>query len=75
MKLLNINDCHYKICAEAKFLLEAMFFIIIFTYLKYVDIQDQNDHWVLGRLVPCLNCTVLAYSVPRGHFGLLYYLR
>ena len=38
-------------------------------------IQVQNDHWVLSRLVPCLNCTVLAYSVLHGHFGQAYYLR
>ena len=32
---------------KAKLLLEATFFIIIFTYLKYLDIQVQNGQWVL----------------------------
>ena len=50
---------------------EAMFFII----LPEVNVQVQNDHGVLSRLVPCLNCTVLACLVLYGHFGLLYYLR
>jgi hypothetical protein len=36
---------------KAKLLMEETFFIIIFTYLKYVDIQVQNRKRVLGSLV------------------------
>ena len=48
-----------------------MFFIIIFTYLKYLDIQVPNDHWVLSRLVPCIKCTELACLVLHGYFGMM----
>ena len=41
--------CHYK----AKLLLEATFFIIIFT-IPEVDIQVQNSQGVLGNLVICV---------------------
>ena len=37
------------------------------SYLPEVDIQVQNDHWVLSRLVPCLKFSVLAWSVLNGH--------
>ena len=43
--------------------------------LPEVDIQVQNDHWGLNRLVSRLKCTVLAWPVPHCHFGLVYYLR
>ena len=48
-----------------------------FTFIREmrVDIQVQNDHWGLNRLVSRLKCTVLAWPVPHCHFGLVYYLR
>ena len=37
---------------KAKLFQEAIFFVIIF--LPQVNIQVQNDHGVLGRLISCI---------------------
>ena len=44
-------------------------------YLPEVNIQVQNGHGVLSRLVPCLKCMELACQVLNGHFGPVYLLQ
>ena len=53
---------------------EAMFFAIIFTYLKY-NIQIQNGHGVLEKLVSCIKDKELACWVLHGHFEYVYLLQ
>ena len=50
---------------------EAMFFII----LPEVNVQVQNDHGVLSRLLLCILHMGLAYSVLNGRFGHVYLLQ
>jgi hypothetical protein len=59
--------------SKAKLLKEAMFFIIIFTYLK--KIYKSKWPWSLSRLVPCLKWIKLSCQALLGHFGPLYLLQ
>ena len=63
-----------KFFSKAKLYQEATFFIIIF-FLHEVNIQVQNRHGVLRRLVPRLKCMKLACQVLHGHFGPVFLLQ
>ena len=43
-------------------------------YLPEVNMQVQNGHGGLWRLVPCLKCMELALQILHGHFWPVLYL-